>query len=54
MLRSTWLKSCAEAIGLKAFLDAAGVTCTQRLGDIVAGLEHRSEAEAVARLDRRP
>ena len=52
-LRSTWLASCAEAIGLKAFLDAAGVTCTQRLGDIVAGLEHPGEAAAVALLDRR-
>ena len=28
----------AEAIGLAAFMDVAGVTCTQRLGDLVAHL----------------
>jgi hypothetical protein len=37
-LRATWLVACAETMGLKAFMDAAGITCSQRLGDIVAHL----------------
>jgi integrase len=49
-LRATWLVACAAAIGLKAFMDAAGITCTQRLGDLVSTLESPSEAEAVALL----
>lgn len=40
----------AETIGLRAFMDAAGITCSQRLGDLVAGLLPRSEEEAVALL----
>jgi hypothetical protein len=51
-LRSTWLVATAQNIGLKAFLDAAGVTCTQRLGDLVAGIEGPSECEVVALLGR--
>jgi integrase len=47
-LRATWLTSCARLIGLKAFMDAAGITCTQRLGDLVAGLDHVDEERAVA------
>lgn len=27
-LRATWLTEVAQAIGLRAFLDAAGVTCS--------------------------
>lgn len=46
-LRSSWLVSCAELIGLRAFMDAAGVRCTQRLGDLVAELEPPSEADLV-------
>ena len=46
-LRSTWLARCAEDLGLRAFLDAAGVRCSQRLGDIVAGLDPPDEARAV-------
>ena len=46
-LRATWLCEAARAIGLKAFMDAAGITCTQRLGDLVAGLEPLDEARAV-------
>ena len=45
--RATWLVAAVEAIGLKAFMDAAGITCTQRLGDLVAGMTSPSEAEAV-------
>ncbi|HXY43795.1 MAG TPA: hypothetical protein VEH29_06385 [Acidimicrobiales bacterium] len=52
-LRSTWLCEVAAAIGLKAFMDAAGVTCTQRLGDLVAHLDAASEKEAVALLGAR-
>jgi len=51
-LRSSWLVEVATTIGLRAFLDAAGVTCTQRLGDLVANIEAPSEAEAVALLGR--
>ena len=35
-LRASWLMCCAEAIGLSAFMAAAGLTCSQRLGDLVA------------------
>ena len=49
-LRATWLASCAEAIGLKAFMDAAGITCSQRLGDLVATLGDRAEPDVVALL----
>ena len=52
-LRATWLCEVAETIGLKAFMDAAGVTCSQRLGDLVARLEPAEEAEAVALLGGR-
>jgi hypothetical protein len=46
-LRATWLAEVAGTIGLRAFMDAAGVDCSQRLGDIVAGLPAPSEAESV-------
>ncbi len=46
-LRSTWLDRVAQAIGLGAFMAAAGVRCSQRLGDIAARLPHPSEAEMV-------
>jgi hypothetical protein len=49
-LRATWLVAVAQAIGLKAFLDAAGISCSQRLGDLVATLDGRSEPEAVSLL----
>jgi hypothetical protein len=49
-LRSTWLAVVAEMIGLRAFLDAAGVVCSQRLGDIAAGLPAIDETAAVALL----
>jgi hypothetical protein len=49
-LRATWLAEVAAAIGLPAFMAAAGVSCCQRLGDIVGRLPKASEEEAVARL----
>lgn len=51
-LRATWLTEVAEAIGLKAFMDAAGITCSQRLGDLVAFLPREDEARAVALLGK--
>jgi hypothetical protein len=43
-------------LGLATFMHAAGITCSQRLGDLVAGLEPAGEARAVALLGaaRRP
>jgi hypothetical protein len=46
-LRATWLADCADLLGLATFLQAAGITCSQRLGDLIAGLEPGSEADAV-------
>ncbi len=37
-LRSTWLAEAAALIGLPAFMRAAGITCSQRLGDMTATL----------------
>jgi integrase len=49
-LRATWLADCATLIGLPAFMRAAGITCSQRLGDIIATLEPADEVTAVALL----
>jgi hypothetical protein len=49
-LRATWLAECAALIGLPAFMHAAGISCCQRLGDITAGLDPGSEADAIALL----
>ena len=46
-LRATWLADCAEQLGLATFMRAAGISCSQRLGDLVAGLEPGSEEQAV-------
>jgi integrase len=46
-LRATWLADCADRLGLATFMQAAGISCSQRLGDLVAGLEPGGEAEAV-------
>jgi integrase len=46
-LRATWLADCGELLGLATFMAAAGISCSQRLGDLVAGLEPAGEAEAV-------
>jgi hypothetical protein len=49
-LRSTWLADTAALIGLPAFMKAAGITCSQRLGDIIAALDPGDEAAAVTLL----
>jgi hypothetical protein len=49
-LRSTWLVACAQLIGLGAFMQAAGISCSQRLGDLAARLPRASDAELVALL----
>jgi integrase len=49
-LRSTWLMSCARQIGLGAFMQAAGISCSQRLGDLAAQLPAASESQLVALL----
>jgi hypothetical protein len=49
-LRATWLADCAELLGLATFMHAAGISCSQRLGDLVAGLEPAGETRAVALL----
>jgi hypothetical protein len=54
-LRATWLADRAELLGLATFMHAAGISCSQRLGDLVAGLEPAGEAGAVRLLGaRRP
>jgi integrase len=55
-LRATWLAEAAELLGLATFMHAAGITCSQRLGDLVAGLTPAGEADAVRLLGaaRRP
>jgi integrase len=55
-LRATWLAEVAGQLGLATFIHAAGISCCQRLGDLVAGLEPAGEAEAVRLLGaaRRP
>jgi len=52
-LRATWLTECARLLGLRAFMDAAGIVCSQRLGDIVSHIEPVGEAAAVRRLSGR-
>ncbi len=49
-LRATWLRDCADLLGLATFMRAAGISCSQRLGDLIAGLEPAGEAQAVVLL----
>ena len=49
-LRSTWLVECARAIGLSALMQAAGVCCSQRLGDLAAQLPRATEDQLIAML----
>jgi integrase len=49
-LRSSWLVQCAQTIGLQAFMRAAGISCSQRLGDLAAQLPEATEPELVALL----
>ena len=55
-LRATWLAECGELLGLATFMHAAGITCSQRPGDLIAGLEPAGGAAAVRLLGaaRRP
>jgi hypothetical protein len=46
-LRATWPRDAAGLLGLATFMHAAGISCSQRLGDLVAGLEPAGEADAV-------
>jgi integrase len=46
-LRATWLADCGELLGLATFMHAAGITCSQRLGDLIAWLEPAGEEQAV-------
>jgi integrase len=46
-LRATWLADCADLLGLATFMRAAGISCSQRLGDLIAGLEPAGEEHAV-------
>src|SRR5207244_11552970 len=46
-LRATWLRDCAELLGLATFMAAAGISCSQRLGDLVTGPEPAGEAASV-------
>jgi len=41
-------------LGLATFMHAAGITCSQRLGDLIAALDPGGEAEAVALLTGSP
>jgi hypothetical protein len=47
-LRATWLAGCAQLPGLATFMTAAGITCSQRPGDLIATLDPADEAGAVA------
>jgi integrase len=49
-LRATWLADVAQLLGLATFMNAAGITCSQRLGDITAGLQPGGEERAVVLL----
>jgi integrase len=55
-LRATWLADVADLLGLATFMHAAGITCSQRLGDLLASLEPAGEHDAVRLLGaaRRP
>jgi integrase len=46
-LRATWLADCAELLGLATFMAAAGISCSQRLGGLIAALDPAGEADAV-------
>jgi hypothetical protein len=49
-LRATYLVAVAKRIGLKAFMDAAGIASSSHLGELVSGLESPSEEVVVALL----
>jgi hypothetical protein len=45
-LRATWQAEAAGLLGLATFLHAAEISCSQRLGDITAGLQPGDGASA--------
>jgi integrase len=49
-LRATWLTEVAGLLGLATFMHAAGITCSQRLGDLLAALDPADDATAVVLL----
>jgi len=51
-LRSSFLVAMAARIGLRGFMDAAGISCSQRLGDLVANMASPSEEQVVALFSR--
>ena len=51
-LRSTWLATHLVGLGLGALFQAAGVVCSQRLGDLAAQLPRADEATLVSVLGR--
>jgi integrase len=55
-LRATWLAETAQMLGPATFMHAAGITCSQRLGDLLASPEPAGEQDAVRLLGaaRRP
>ncbi len=53
-LRSSWLVACADQVGLRASMQAAGISCSQRLGDLAARLPEATENELIARLGGAP
>jgi integrase len=52
-LRATWLAEVAQLLGLATFMHAAGITCSQRLGDLLSALDPADEPTAVALLGAR-
>jgi len=46
-LRASWLVACAQLIGLKALMDAAGVAHSQQLEDLVTDITPVDEEESV-------
>src|ERR1700689_5073387 len=44
--RPPWPADVADLLGLATFMHAAGITCSQRLGDLLAGLEPAAEKDA--------
>jgi integrase len=49
-LRASWLATHARALGLPALFAAAGIVCSQHLGDVIAQLPTAGEAEVLALL----
>jgi integrase len=47
-LRATWLATHLERLGVRALFAAAGITCSQRIGDLAAQMPMPDEATLVA------